>query len=95
MTFRRYGLGLLCLRCGEPFAPHEYGIMTQCIEADGALASAARHRECEMRAIIGSVGHLLRKCSCYGGNEEDPPGLSERDAARALVEVWESGNWPA
>lgn len=91
MTSKRRGLGLLCLRCGEPFAPSEYGIITYLVGADGACASIARHRECEMRGVLGSVGHLTRQCSCYGGDQEDPPELSVRDAARAAVALWEKG----
>jgi hypothetical protein len=86
----RRGLGLLCHRCGEPFAPSEYGFIMPCVEADGAVACIARHRECDLRMIIGSVGHLLGKCSCYGGDQEDPPELSVRDAARAAVAIWEA-----
>lgn len=88
---KRRGLGLLCHHCGEDFAPSEYGIITYCIEMDGAWASIARHRECELRQVLGSLGHLLHQCSCYGGDQEDPPGLSVRDAARAVAVAWELG----
>jgi len=86
---RRRGLGLLCFRCDEPFAPSEWGIISYYVPEAGACASIARHRECEMRGVIGSVGHQLRQCSCYGGDREDPPELSIRDAARAAVALWE------
>lgn len=49
------------------------------------------HHECFIRSVIGSVGHISRKCSCYPGNDEpagDPPGLNKRDAARAAFELW-------
>jgi hypothetical protein len=95
MNNKRRGLGLLCLHCGEPFAPSEYGVITYLVGADGARASIARHRECELRQVIGSVGHLTRKCSCYGGGQEDPLELSVRDAARAAVAIWEKGRLPA
>jgi hypothetical protein len=87
MTHRR-GLGLLCHRCGEPFTPSEYGYVSDCLEADG-WTCIAFHRECRLRMVIGSAGHLLRQCSCYGGDLEDPPNLSIREAAQAAVAIWE------
>jgi hypothetical protein len=85
---KRRGLGLLCHHCGESFAPSEYGHMSYCLEP-GGWACIARHRECDLRMVLGSVGHLEGKCSCYGGDQEDPPELSVRDAARAAVAIWE------
>lgn len=41
------------------------------------------HHECSMRSVLGSVGHQKKLCSCYGGNQEDPPGLTKRQAAIA------------
>jgi hypothetical protein len=46
------------------------------------------HYECGMRSVIGSVGHQMRLCSCYGGTVEDPPGMSRRQAAIAAVALW-------
>jgi hypothetical protein len=45
------------------------------------------HYACEMRMVIGSVGHQLKKCSCYGGTKEDPEGFSRYDSARAALAV--------
>jgi len=49
-----------------------------------------RHFECGMRAVIGSVAHLERRCSCYvpGSDEGDPEGLSRREAAAAAWEIY-------
>jgi hypothetical protein len=47
------------------------------------------HRECLVRMVVGSVGHQLRRCSCFGGGEEDPPGMTPREAARAALELFE------
>jgi len=85
---RRLAPSLLCHHCYEPFAPSEFGVITYCVGADGAVACIARHGECELRMVIGSVGHLEGRCSCYGGDQEDPPELSVRDAARAAVEAF-------
>lgn len=49
-----------------------------------------RHRECAIRNIVGSVGHIRGTCSCKGGTEEDPPGMTKRQAAEAAVEEWKA-----
>lgn len=46
------------------------------------------HYECELRGVIGSVGHQKKTCSCFGGTEEDPPGMTRREAAIAAVKQW-------
>lgn len=63
-----------CLWCAEPVSPEETDPV--CL---------FYHRECQLRSTLGSVGHQLRRCPCYGGDLEDPPELSKRDAARAAV----------
>lgn len=70
-----------CLYCGEGFADGDMGTVS-----DGR----ASHYECAMRGVVGSVGHQLKKCSCYGGTEEDPPGMTYREAARAAVALYEA-----
>src|SRR3982751_214867 len=44
------------------------------------------HEECFTRMILGSLGHQLQVCPCYGGDYEDPPALSTREAAKAALE---------
>ena len=46
------------------------------------------HQPCFFRSVIGSVGHLLGRCSCFGGDVEDPDGMTKRQAARAAYETW-------
>jgi hypothetical protein len=48
------------------------------------------HSECGLRLVVGSVGHIHRKCSCFvtGSTYTDPPGLTARQAARAAVVAW-------
>jgi hypothetical protein len=46
------------------------------------------HRECMVRQVVGSVGHLQRRCPCYGGTETDPPEMTRREAARAACELY-------
>jgi hypothetical protein len=85
--YRHLAPNLLCTHCGEPFDWFEYGVITHCVEADGAGACIAYHDECQLRQVLGS-----RMCSCYGGDQEDAPELSVRDAARAAVAIWEEIN---
>jgi hypothetical protein len=55
--------------------------------ANGPLA----HLNCFMRQTIGSVAHQLKQCRCYvpGSTEEDPPGMTKRQAADAAVAVYD------
>lgn len=47
------------------------------------------HRECAIRLIAGSVGHQEKRCGCFGGDMEDPPNMTKRQAARAAALVFE------
>jgi hypothetical protein len=73
-------VGEVCLYCAEPIVEGDSGI---------SLGRFVRHRECILRHVVGSVGHQLGTCSCHGGSEEDPPGMTKRQAARAAVEFYE------
>jgi hypothetical protein len=46
------------------------------------------HRECIVRAVIGSAAHQLGECSCFGGDREDPPGVSAREAAKLAYDTF-------
>lgn len=75
---------MTCPGCSEPLLDgeevHELG------EADGLPTTFRWHSECLTRQMFGSVGHLLKRCP-YGGTEEDPPGMTAREAARAAAEL--------
>lgn len=43
------------------------------------------HYECEIRSVVGSVGHQTRRCSCNGGTFEDPLEMTRREAAIAAA----------
>lgn len=78
-------VGRPCLHCHEPIGVGDRGLLRMTVTADGARVEPL-HRECDLRAMVGSLGHVRGRCACYGGTEEDPPGLSARDAAKA---VWD------
>lgn len=70
--------GLTCGHCHEPIRAGE-----------SAEVLMPLHIECAARLAIGSLAHVLRRCSCYipGATEGDPPGVSKRNAARAAFAV--------
>lgn len=76
-------VGIPCINCDEPIEDGDQGI----VYSNGPVA----HRNCFLRATIGSVAHQLKTCSCYipGAPETDPPELTRREAANLAVELWE------
>lgn len=70
-----------CVWCGEPFEPKDDRFLK-------AFPFLRMHQDCGIRAIAGSVGHLEGRCSCFGGDAEDPPGMSVREAATAAANVY-------
>jgi hypothetical protein len=71
-----------CIWCDEPVT------VVDRLTAVGNSAGQVMHYECSLRSVIGSVGHQQRRCSCYGGDQEDPPGLTRREAAKAAAKCW-------
>lgn len=47
------------------------------------------HAECMIRSVMGSVGHIQGRCCCFvpGSVEDDPPGMTIREAAKAAREA--------
>lgn len=79
-------VGQPCILCDEPVEQGDIGT----INAAGQIA----HHACTFRQVVGSVGHQLKKCSCYGGTEEDPPGLTRKEAAIAALHLWDKMQSP-
>lgn len=69
-----------CAWCHEPVMPGE----------QHPAFEEPMHFECGFRSVVGSMAHLLRRCSCYVAGSElgDPPGLSRREAAREALAVY-------
>lgn len=96
-------VGAFCISCDEPIAVDDHGVVTPQYGLDAQAAehdpldrlSAGGHRyiafhlECHLRGVLGSVGHIEGWCSCVGGDFEDPPGLTKREAACAAVAAFE------
>ena len=80
---------ILCLWCGESISGDEFDNARR-VEYHSADEHRIRylHYECGLRSVIGSLAHIQGRCSCYGGSEDDPPGMSKRQAARAALEAY-------
>jgi hypothetical protein len=74
-----------CPYCSEPIQP---GDPTRELRYGSRIMPV--HAECLFRQAAGSLGHLRKRCSCYGGNEGDPPGMTTRQAARAAFVYWQT-----
>lgn len=74
-------LHMACDHCGERFTDGDIGTI------DGG--GTALHYECGMRLVVGSVGHQNKTCFCFGGQDEDPPGMTKREAAREATRLFE------
>jgi hypothetical protein len=89
----RTPVGELCIHCGEPIAEDDKGFVSplvSLVEGKTIAEAAPYHRACFLRGFVGSVGHQNRTCSCYGGVEEDPPGMTKRQAAEAAVALYDA-----
>lgn len=87
----RTPVGALCGWCHEAIEEGDAGISLGSIMSEmNGVREHANHRECFVRRIAGSVQHQLHECTCYGGRkpcEEDPQGLTRRQAARAALVI--------
>lgn len=77
-------VGVECLYCKESVELGDRGFVN--------IIGQVFHLECQVRMIVGSVGHQMKQCYCYGGNEEDPPGLTRRQAAIKAKELFDLNN---
>jgi len=77
-------IGTPCLHCHEAISEDDQGVMVPLVM--GAFAELRpAHRECFARSILGSLSHLEKRCTCYGGQDPDEDGLSWRDSARRVM----------
>ena len=78
-------VGQACGWCGEPIGVDDQGITMPLVDSSGAFGRIASHLDCHLRQVVGSVAHLRGTCSCVGGTDEDPPGMTRRQAAAAAA----------
>ena len=83
-------VGQVCYHCGEAIEEGNRGFLMPVVTLPEQEVAEPPfqiiHLECLIRTTVGSLGHLHKKCSCYGGNEDDPPGMTKRQAAIAAFE---------
>lgn len=82
-------VGRGCLYCEEEILEGESGVLIEAMsislrtEQILDMDTYPLHIECFSRSITKSVGHMKGTCACYGGTEEDPPGSTLREGAKA------------
>jgi hypothetical protein len=81
-------VGVPCVYCEEPIQLGDRGVIIPHVGQKGCDASHPWHMDCFLRTVVGSVGHQKQKCSCFGGNEDDPPGMTKREAATAAARLF-------
>lgn len=86
---KRAEVDKVCHRCKETIPAGTLFEYTPCVGCEG-VTEAAYHYECFARGIIGSVGHLKKQCTCYGGTMDDPPEMTKREAAQAALDLLRS-----
>jgi hypothetical protein len=79
-------VGDLCILCNTAIEEGDSGFIVSWLKA-GATSLTGIHRECHLRNVLGSIGHMLKKCHCHGGTLEDIPDLTARENA-LLVWAW-------
>lgn len=82
-------IGEPCFFCSEPIEEGDAGLFTTVHYTDNTRVQPI-HRECNLRMVVGSLGHQRRTCSCFqdpGDDQED--GLTLREAALAAAREFE------
>lgn len=83
-------VGKVCLWCEEKIKDGDKGFLISNISNTEEYNPA--HTECFLRQIYGSIGHQKKNCSCFGGSEEDPVGLSKRESAIVAVDYFKNNS---
>lgn len=80
-----------CLYCDEPIAEGDRGMVMPAVKTKDRqtyeTTLEAAHAECFIRMTVGSLRHLNRTCTCYGGDDSRPDGMSPREEAREVFEA--------
>lgn len=88
-------VGEACFWCQETIASGDRGLLMHVIREGDSGQPVSRlepiHRECHLRSVMGSWGHLMGTCHCVGGDEEDPPGMTPRQSALLVWDYVASG----
>ena len=77
--------GESCLYCQELFRAGDSGKAMPFLSVAAGPAIVHVHKECALREVAGSLAHIERRCTCYGGENDRTPGMTLRAEA---LEVW-------
>ncbi len=95
-TTGAFPVGLPCSWCKEVFVKFDHGFVLPLVGGDESMGYPLSdftffHRACLLRTIFGSLAHVMRQCSCYDRSSTcgDPPVLTLREAAEAMVKYME------
>lgn len=83
-------MGESCQWCDEQILPGDQGLLIPYLGE--TVVMQPWHVECFLRQGVGSVGHQREECSCHGGDLEDPPHMTKRQAVLAAVQEFEARN---
>jgi hypothetical protein len=78
-------VGEACAWCDEHITAIDEGYVLPHVDHE-TVTDRPFHLECFVRQVFGSVGHQLKVCACHGGEYEDSPTLTKREAAKAALE---------
>jgi len=90
-------VGGTCNWCDETIEASDSGMLTPHmallapeVEGDFTLEACylPYHQECMMRQVLGSYAHIRGKCSCFSEEPEPDSGMSKREEARKVYELW-------
>lgn len=82
-------VGEKCLLCGQEIIEGESGVVMGYVDGDGNGGVAPQHIECFLRSVLGSVAHLERRCTCFGGDVPE----DGRHARNFRVQARETMEW--
>ena len=84
-------VGACCAWCEEKFVANESGVVIPHVD-DNTVQNLPYHSECSLRFIVGSLGHVLGECQCFGGDMDDPPNMTKRESAKAAIKAFKKLN---
>lgn len=86
-------VGTSCAWCDDPIVEGDKGVIMPFLGlADDPRREIPYHWDCNIRAVVGSVAHQNKQCSCFvpGAGCGDDPALTKRQAANAAVVLFQS-----
>jgi hypothetical protein len=87
-------VGMSCSWCAEAIETGDSGVVMPHVEEPkpGVFVTRIRplHCNCHLRSVIGPLVHVEEQCGCYTSHftDNDPPGMTRRQAADAAVDAF-------